>query len=114
MSGLTFFMLLVPGSPLDALWRLNPRAQAGLRALGWWALLLMGATSLACATAALGLWRGARWGFWLAIVILTVNLTGDTTNAMITGDFRALLGLPIAGAMIWYLILQRRFFGRVR
>jgi hypothetical protein len=112
MSGLTFLMLLLPRSPLDAMWRLNPRAHEGLSSLGWPAPLLMAATSLACMTAALGLWRCARWGLWTAVAILTINLVGDTGNALITGDRRALIGLPIGGLMIWYLVRQRRRFAK--
>jgi len=110
MSGLTLLMLLFPGSPLDALWRVNPRAHQGLAVLGLRALLLMGATSLACAAAALGLWRCTRWGLWTALVILVINLSGDTGNAFLTGDKRSLIGLPIGGLMIWYLISRRQSF----
>jgi len=31
---------------------------------------------------------------------------------LVTGDKRALLGLPIGGLMIWYLIEKRRLFAR--
>jgi hypothetical protein len=112
MSGLTFLMLLFPGSPLDVLWQLNPRAHEGLDSLGWLALLLMAATSLACITAALGLWRCTRSGLWTAVAILAINLVGDAGNALITGDKRALIGLPIGGLVIWYLLSQRRRFAR--
>lgn len=110
MSGLTLVMLLFPGSPLDEVWRLNPRAHEGLNSLGWPALLLMAVTSFACLTAAVGLWRCTRWGLWTACAILTVNLIGDFSNALITGEKRALIGLPIGGLMIWYLLSHRRRF----
>ena len=112
MSGLTFLMLLFTGSSLDILWRLNPRAHQGLSAMGWPALLLMAAVSLACITAAIGLWRCTPWGLWTALAILIVNLFGDGANVLVTGDKRALLGLPIGGLMIWYLIEKRRLFAR--
>ena len=111
MSGLTFLLLLFPRSALDLSWRLNPRAHEALSSLGWPALLLMGATCLACATAAVGLWRCTRWGLWTALAILIVNLLGDAGNALFTADKRALIGLPIGGMMIWYLVWRRRFFG---
>jgi hypothetical protein len=110
MSGLTFLMLLFPGSILDGLWRANPRAHEGLSSLGWPALLLMGVTSLACMTAALGLWRCTRLGLWTALAILSINLIGDLGNALIAGEKRALIGLPIGGLMIWYLLSRRRLF----
>ena len=110
MSLLTLLMLLLPGSPLDILWQLNPRAHQGLSSLGWLALLLMGATAVACTTAAVGLWRCARFGLWTALAILVINLLGDAGNAVITGDLRALIGLPVGGLMIWYLSRRRRLF----
>ncbi len=110
MSGLTFLMLLFPGSVLEPLWRLNPRAHEGFAAMGPWAVLLMLVVCLACAVAAVGVWRCTRWGFWTALAILSMNLAGDTTNALITGDKRTLIGLPIGGFIIWYLLRQRRLF----
>lgn len=102
-SGLSVVMLLLPGTPLDVLWRLNPHGHEGFLAMGPWAVVLMSAVCFACATAALGLWRCRRWGRWMAIVILTINLVGDTINSLRTHDWRTLIGVPIAGLMISYL-----------
>jgi hypothetical protein len=41
-----------------------------------------------------------------------VNLVGDTFNAVFRGDLRTLIGLPIGGLMIWYLISERRASAR--
>jgi hypothetical protein len=109
-SALTTLILLVPGTPTDQLWRLNPRAREGLVPLGRAAVVLMGAVCLACFVAALGLWRLRRWGYWTAMVILAINLLGDATNALVTGDWRTLIGVPIAGAMILYLWRKRQYF----
>src|SRR5512147_1862275 len=110
MSGLAAAMLLFPGSVLESLWRLNPRAHAEFTALGIWAALLMTAVCAACATAAAGLWRGARWGCWTALAILSINLAGDTLNAFLAHDWRTLIGLPVGGVMIAYLWSKRRLF----
>lgn len=112
MSGLAAVMLLFPGSVLEPLWRLNPHAREGFAGMGAWAVLLMGAVCVACATAALGLWRGTRWGYWTALYILGVNLVGDTLNAVMARDWRTLIGLPIGGAMVAYLVSKRRWFAR--
>jgi hypothetical protein len=95
-----------------ALWRLNPRTREGFAAMGVWAVLLMGVVCVACGSAALGLLRCKRWGYRTALVILTINLAGDTTNAVVAHDWRTLIGLPIGGFMIAYLIRQRRVFDR--
>ena len=60
-----------------------------------------------CAFAALGLARNRRWGQNLALTILAVNLIGDSINAVARHDLRTLIGLPIGGAMIFYLLKVR-------
>jgi hypothetical protein len=107
MSALAAMMLLVPGSFFEPLWRLNPRAREGFSTLGLWALLLMALVCVACTTAAIGLRRGKRWGYWTALAILSINLTGDIANAVIAHDWRTLIGLPIGGVMIAYLVTKR-------
>jgi hypothetical protein len=67
MSGLTAVMLLFPGSPIEPLWRLNPRAQEALASMGTAAVLLMIVVCASCFAAAVGLWRLKRWGYWTAI-----------------------------------------------
>jgi hypothetical protein len=108
MSGLAAIMLLFPRSPLDVLWRVNPRGHEGFAAVGGWAVLLMVIVCAACVAAASGLWRRKLWGIWTAIAILTINLLGDTLSAVLQSDLRTLIGLPIGGAMIWYLLVHMR------
>ena len=109
MCALTLGLLLVPGTRLDALWRLNPNARAGFAALGSMSILLMFIIGSACATAAIGLARNRRWGRRLALAILVVNLIGDATNVLVRHDWRTLIGLPIGGALIAYLVhVERR------
>jgi hypothetical protein len=111
MALLAATMLLFPGSILEPIWRLNPQAREALSHMGWWAVLLMAVVGAACATAALGLLRCKRWGYSMALAILSVNLLGDAANALIAHDWRTLIGLPIGGAMIFYLLKKRRVFG---
>ena len=110
MSGLAAVMLLFPGSVLERLWRLNLDARADLTSMGLWAVVLMGIVCLACCTAALGLRRCKRWGYRAALAILSINLAGDTINFLIAHDWRTLIGLPIGGAMIAYLVRKRQVF----
>ena len=72
--------------------------------MGNWSIALMAAVGAACGLAAVGLAKNAAWGRRLAIGILSVNLIGDTANAILRHDFRTLIGLPIGGLMIWYLL----------
>lgn len=103
VAGLTVLMLLVPSSWADSIWRLKPSARSDFRALGPVAVPLMLLVSIACAGAAVGLWRGRQWGHRLAVGVLGVNLIGDVTNAVLRHDWRTLIGVPIGGAMLIYL-----------
>jgi hypothetical protein len=100
----TMLALVFPGQLLDSIWRLRPDAKIEFQKLGNWSVLLMVTVSLACGFAALGLARDTGWGRHLAIGILTVNLVGDTLNAFLGHDLRTLIGLPIGGLLIWYLV----------
>jgi hypothetical protein len=95
--------LLFPGSFLEPMWRLNPRARTAFAGLGAWAPVLLGIVSTACAAAAHGLWRGSRWGYSMAAGLLAVNLLGDAANVMLGTEPRAIVGIPIVAALLFYL-----------
>jgi hypothetical protein len=99
--------LAFPGSFLESIWRLRPDARLEFQQVGDWSVALMAAVGAACALAAFGLARGAEWGSQIAIGVLTVNLVGDTFNAVFRGDLRTLIGLPIGALMIWYLMKRK-------
>ena len=96
--------LAFPGSFLESIWRLRPDARLEFQQFGDWSVVLMAAVGAGCGLAAFGLARGAEWGRQIAIAVLTVNLVGDTFKAVFRGDLRTLIGLPIGGVMIWYLM----------
>jgi len=106
-SGISFITLLFPGGPLDVLWRVNPRGHAALGGAGAWGIVLMAIVCTVCSLTARGLWIGARWGWWLALAMLSLNLAGDVGNALVIGDLRTLIGLPVGGALIAYLLSRR-------
>lgn len=103
MCVLTIALLLFPGTALDELWRLNPDARTVFQAIGGWSIAIMLLVGTACLIAAIGLWRGTLWGTRVAILILVVNMIGDLSDALLNCNFRTLIGLPIAAAMIVYL-----------
>ena len=112
MSLIASVSLLFPGSFLEPMWLLNPRAREGFTSIGVWAVVLMCAVCVACALAAMSLWQGARWGYLLAVALLVVNLLGDVTNVVTGTEPRAVVGIPIVLAIIAYLRSRqvRRFF----
>ena len=107
MASLAAIMLLFPGSVLEPMWRFNPHAREGFAAMGLWAVPLMVLVSSACAIAALGLWKCRRWGYLMALTILSLNVVGDITNTFMRHDWRTLIGIPIGGAMILYLFRNK-------
>jgi len=108
MCTLTILLLLVPGTALDSLWRFNPEARLAFQSFGMAAILLMFVVGAGCAFAAVGLWRSSVWGIRSAVIILSLNIAGDLFNALVRHDYRALIGLPIGGAMIFYLARYRK------
>ena len=99
--------LLFPGGLLEPMWRLNPRARQAFATMGAWAIVLMLTVCLACAASALGLWRGRRWGYRLAIGVLTANLLGDIANVLWGTEPRAAIGVPVVLAILAFLMSRR-------
>lgn len=99
--------LLFPNGFLEPIWRLNPRGRAGLGAIGVWAVLLFVVLGSACGVAAIGLWRGARCGYVVAIIVLSINLLGDLVNVISGIERRAAIGIPIVILILAYLTSQR-------
>lgn len=108
MCALTVVLLLFPGTGLDFFWKFNPEAHAAFQSIGKLAVLLMFVVGIGCAFAATGLWRGCNWGIRLAVIILLINTIGDLLNAFLRHDYRALIGLPISAALIFYLARYRK------
>ncbi len=107
VCSLVIAALLFPGGTLDSIWRLKPGARADFQLLGGWSVALMGTVGTACGLAAIGLARRAEWGRRIALGVLSVNLLGDLLNAVLRHDAKTLIGLPIGGCMIAYLLSRR-------
>jgi hypothetical protein len=104
---ITMLALAFPGGFLEPIWRLRPDARLEFARIGSWSVALMAVVGAACGLAAIGLAKNAEWGRRLAIGILCINLIGDPLNAVLRHDPRTLIGLPIGGLMIWYLMHRR-------
>ncbi|SRR6266487_1542381 len=99
--------LLIPGGFLEPIWRLNSHGHEGLLRIGFWAIVLLLAASASCAAAAFGLWRGSRWGHIVAITLITINFLSDLINTILGIERRAIVGVPIALAILLYLMSRR-------
>jgi len=99
--------LLFPNSFTEPMWRINPRAHKHLSELGPWAAVLLMAVSMSCALAAVGLWRRARWGHKIAVALIAINLAGEVANTIMGTEPRAIVGVPIALAILIYLLSKK-------
>jgi hypothetical protein len=115
-SGLSAISLLTPGGALEPMWKLNPHARQSFAGIGGWAPPVLGVVCLACAASAYGFVAGRRWGYWLGVVGLLVNLTGDIVNAALGVEPRAIIGVPIVALILWYLVSRRvrGYFGLIK
>ena len=96
--------LLFPGGALEPVWQLKPAARTPLASLGPVGAGLMAMVSIACAGAAIGLRSLDGWGHKLAVALLGLNVVGDAAGAMSGHYLQALIGIPIGGVMIAYLL----------
>jgi hypothetical protein len=99
---------------LDRLWAVNPEGHRGLQSWGPIAIVFMGVVSATCTATAIGLWKARRWGLVLAIAVLSVNLLSDVATALIRNRAITLIGVPIAGAAIIYLVRTLRVSSTAR
>lgn len=96
-----------PGTWSEAVWRIKPEAPEQFARLGTLAIPLMLMVAVACLAAAIGLATRKRWGHRIALGLVSANLLGDSLNALLRGDWRTLVGMPIGGAMLAYLLSAR-------
>lgn len=113
-SLISVISLTFPGSFLDAVMRLNPHALEGFARMGDWSIVLMSVVCALCVLTATGLWRGLRWGYWLAIVMLVGNLLGAVINVIAGSEKRAIVGIPIVLFLLIYLMRSgtRAYFAK--
>ncbi len=111
-SFLSAVSLTFPGSFLEPIWTLNPHARTEFDRIGSWAIILMLVVCVACVLTVVGLWRRSRWGYWLCLIMLTANLTGDLVSVLSGAEPRALVGIPIALLIIflWTRRKNREYF----
>ena len=106
-SLISVISLTFPGSFLEAVWRVNPHAREGFARMGGWSVVLMSVVFVACLLTAIGLWRGLRWGYLLAVVMLIINLIGNVITVIAGTERRAIVGIPIVVIILFYLLRNK-------
>jgi hypothetical protein len=114
MAGYAAFTLLLPGTALDALWALNKEAHAELVLVGGIAGGMFIVLSGVLAGAAVGWLRRRTWGWWLGVVIVSINAAGDLANLARGEVVKGAVGVAIAGGLLIYVTRAgvRGYFGR--
>ncbi len=104
MAFLAGTTLVWQGTFLDRIWELNPRAYVQLRPLGKMVGIPFLLLSYALARAGIG-WVKRQIGGWqLAVAIIAVQAAGDLVNAIRGHFFEGLIGVAIAGVLLFYLL----------
>lgn len=93
-----------PGTAFDRVWVLNPRAYRELASFGkavGFPFLLLGVT---LAIASLGWFKRRLWGWWLAVIVIGTQVSGDLVSIYMGRIFEGILGVALAGALFLYLL----------
>src|SRR5579864_7958439 len=104
MASLAATTLLLPGTPLNRVWILNPMAYKQLSTSGGKVGILFLFLAVLLALSGVGWFRRRLWGWRLAAAIIATQVLGDITN-LVRGDWlRGGIGVIIAGALLLYLL----------
>jgi len=107
MAGLAATTLLLPGTPLDRAWTLNPTAYKQLSPQGTKVGILFLLLAVVLVVSGIGWFQRRLWGWRLAVAIIATQVIGDCVN-VVRGDLlRGGTGVIIAGALLLYLLRPR-------
>lgn len=95
--------LIFPGTFLDRAWGLNPAGHAGLMGLGRWVGFLFPLLGLALLLAGIGWLKRRRWGWMLAVLLISANAAGDLIRLLSGSWIEGTVGVSIAGALLLYM-----------
>ena len=107
MAGLAGFTLTWRGTVLDRIWLLNASAFKRLAPLGGFVGIPFLLLALVLAIVGRGWFLRRRWGWVLAVAIITAQIAGDLVNAAMGDLVRGGAGLLIAGGLLFCLLRPR-------
>jgi len=107
MAGLAATTLLLPGTPLDRAWTLNPTAYQQLAPLGGKVGILFLLLSATLFVSVVGWFQRRLWGWRLTVGVIGTQVIGDIINVVRGDVLRGGAGVIIAGALFLYLLKRR-------
>lgn len=103
MAALAGTTLTWPGTALDRIWALNPRAYRQLAPFGSKAGVLLLLVALALAVSGIGWLKRRLWGWRLGVAIIAAQVAGDLVNLLLGHAVEGAIGVTVAGALLFYL-----------
>jgi len=108
MAVLIGTLLLFPGKLLESLWRFNPEARTAFQSMGKLSSVLLFVVGAVAGGAAMGIHGRRKWGWWLAVLLFSVNALGDLFSWLVRGRIlQGASGVLISGSFLFYLMQSR-------
>jgi hypothetical protein len=109
-------LLLFPGRLFESVWQFNPEARSAFQSMGRLASLLLFVVGAVACGGAVGIYRRRKWGWWLAVLLFSVNALGDAVSLFAPGrTLQGSVGVLISGLFLLYLLqprVRRQFSGQ--
>ncbi|HVO81315.1 MAG TPA: hypothetical protein VMT28_11325 [Terriglobales bacterium] len=107
MAALAGTTLVWRGTVLDRMWTLNAPAYEQLAPLGRTIGIPFLLFGVVLVITAVGWLRHLRWGWYLGVGIIAIQLMGDLMNLLLGQFVRGAVGVIIAGLLLLYMLRPR-------
>jgi hypothetical protein len=103
ITAATGISLLLPGSVLDAMWRVKPEEHEQLLSAGVPASVGFFGLSAIMAITSIGTFLRQRWGWRLAIIVFMINGIGDSIRAALGAAVEGVVGVSAVALILFWL-----------
>src|SRR5207248_5345019 len=104
MAAITGTSLLFPAPYWEWLWNLNRPAYVQFQAFHRAAGVLLYALGIGTFAAAVGLLRGRKWAWWIAVLVFAADCCGNVVSLFVIGDWlKTGVGLIVSGVFLFCL-----------